>query len=113
MNRQSSKRDEWFDLIKRCEKSGMSQQQFCAAHNLTVSSFKDYRKKYRADQSTNSPPQPLEKPLSTAFMPLTLPMANSRDNCYLLTLSSGIKLTVPPQFETAGLKKFLEVISSC
>jgi len=40
-------RDEWCDIIARFEQSGQSRNQFCAEHDLGVSTFTRWRQRLR------------------------------------------------------------------
>ena len=47
--------DEWCDIIARFEQSGQTRDQFCAEHNLGVSTFSRWRYRLRKAKSAPSP----------------------------------------------------------
>lgn len=104
MIKSEDKQQLWFDYIKACEVSGMTQPEFCRKKNLSMNTFAYYRGQYLSKQATANPlPQP--------FVELHLPSVTLE--AFSLSFPNGIKLCLPQQFNDKQLVKLIEVLRTC
>ena len=106
MPKSENKQQIWFDRIKACEASGLTQAEFCRDKNLSINTFAYYRSQYLAkllSVNPNSTPH--------SFVELHLPPVVLEP--FSLSLPNGIKLSLPQNFNDKQLSKLLGVLRSC
>ena len=103
-------RFEWKKLIKEFEESSCSVMEFCAQHDLAVSTFHGWQKRLRSKlhESHEAP--------RTGFIPVTLAEDEEeqpRDNPWHLRVDDRFDLWIPDDFRESRLKRLLKVLTSC
>ena len=96
----------WKSLVKEYEQGKQSQREFCESNDLVLSRFVYYLGLYRtsekASQKTPSPEQVVKQ-----FSPLKVASPSS---AYQVYLPNGIRASLPIQFDTASVKRLLEIL---
>jgi transposase-like protein len=87
----------WQELIELWESGGQSQRTFCEEHELVASQFSYWKRKYRPASKTKPKFQQVS----------SLGAAVSSFN---LETSSGARVSVPMGFDSASLKRLLEIV---
>ena len=106
LEKQDTRRKFWQKHISFWKKSGLSQRSYCLEHNLALSTFTYWHRKFKK-LSQGEQPQ---------FYPLTLPVTlnTGRDN-----IGSGLRLLlqnekycidIEKEFSSAALKKIVQVL---
>ena len=94
----------WFEHIKSCELSGLTQPEFCRQNNLSINTFVYYRGQYLSQQ----------KKSSKASRPwMEIPALPTSTTSFALSFPNGIKLCLPQQLDTQQLSKLIEVLKAC
>jgi hypothetical protein len=104
MIKSEEKQQLWFDYIKACESSGLTQPEFCRKNNLSMNTFAYYRGQYLSKRPSANPSPP-------SFVELHLPPVTLE--AFSMSLPNGIKLSVPQLFNDRQLVKLIEVLRSC
>ena len=92
-----NKSKNWRELVELWESSGQSQRAFCEEHELVSSQFSYWKRKYRPSSKT--------KPKFQRVSSL-----NSAGSSFNLETLSGAKVSVPMGFDSASLKRLLEIV---
>jgi hypothetical protein len=101
-------REQVYALIESWQKSGLTQKQFCARENLSHSTFKYWRKKYRINQERNT------KLSENAFIPIKLAgrHAQSESENYqksiTITYPNGIEIKCPVNIAVRQLEALIK-----
>ena len=80
--------EKWFTLIRECEENNQSQRDFCKAHNLKISTFGYWRKKYIRAQ--NQTVDDRSKSTSGTFLTLT-----SSISSFEVIYPNGVRIQIP------------------
>jgi hypothetical protein len=105
MIKSEDKQQVWFEHIKSCESSGMTQPEFCRKNNLSMNTFAYYRSQYLSQQKV---PSKVPSPFVEIQFPSTI-----NDEPFSLSFPNGIKLCLPQQFNDKQLIKLIEVLRIC
>ena len=92
-----NKSKNWRELVELWELSGQSQRAFCEEHELVASQFSYWKRKYRPSSKT--------KPNFQQVSSL-----NGAASSFNLETSSGARVSVPMGFDSASLKRLLEIV---
>lgn len=102
-------RNEWQRLVVGWERSGLTQEGYCARHRISVGSLQRWRRIFVQDAA---PPRPQVTAPATEFMPVTLvgdaPGAPAVE--WTLVLSDGLRLEIGAQCRAETLKRVLDVL---
>ena len=100
-------RNEWQRLVAGWPRSGLSQQEYCARHGISVGSLQRWRRIFTEDAVPGSRGS---SPVSE-FVPVTLVGEPATPNAELtLVLSDGLRLEVGAQCQAETLKRVLSVL---
>lgn len=114
------RRSYWRDLIEQWERSGGTQEAFCAARGVAVSSFRWWKWKLGAERAgapqSRRPKRPAAPKAGPAFIPVRVvergdgfePAACG--GSFELWLAGGVRLRVPRDFEAESLARLLAVL---
>jgi len=105
MIKSEDKQQIWFEHVKACESSELTQPEFCRKHNLSMNTFAYYRSQYLAQQK-------IPGKASSPFVEIQFPSSISADP-FSLSFPNGIKLCLPQQFNDRQLVKLIEVLRAC
>ena len=105
MIKSEKKQQIWFEHVKSCESSGLTQPEFCRKNNLSMNTFAYYRSQYLAQQK-------IPGKASSPFVEIQFPSSISADP-FSLSFPNGIKLCLPQQFNDRQLVKLIEVLRVC
>lgn len=89
------KRKIWERHLRDCERSGLPQEEYCAKHGLSMSSFGYWRTKLRRETRRGEFVE--VGGAGTAAKELVLEI-------------NGMRLCIPAEFDAASLKRTLEVL---
>ena len=95
----------WFEHVKTCESSGLTQPEFCRKNNLSMNTFAYYRSQYLSQQKVPSK-------ASSPFVEIQFPSTISAEP-FSLRFPNGINLCLPQQFNDKQLVKLIEVLRTC
>ena len=87
----------WQERIKEYEEGGVTIREFCAAHEVSVASFYQWRRR-------------LKKSAAVMKFALIEPMTDQRDGAIELRLATGEALVIPSGADPATLRMVLNVI---
>ena|SRR5579862_8393770 len=99
-----TKREKWKKIIEDQEKSGLSQEAFCKANNLSSTSLVYYRGIFRGKHKSEK--------LSAKFAPVNVAKTTSI-NEIRLTLPNGFQCTFPIDLESSRIKELVGIFLSC
>jgi hypothetical protein len=99
------KQQVWFEHVKNCESSGLTQPEFCRKNNLSMNTFAYYRGQYLSQQKVPAK-------ASNPFVEIQFPGAMNIEP-FSLSFPNGIKLCLPQQFDDKRLIKLIEVLRTC
>lgn len=101
----SSKKDIWHRHIEECAKSGLSQIEYCNAHDLALSTFGYWKRKL----SGNEKSKPVFYPLAISSEPAT--NLKSVDSGLTLHFKDrGVSLKIEKGFSTATLSQVVAAL---
>ena len=95
----------WQDHIDTCDKSELNQVDYCAKHNIALSTFGYWKRKLRKTDSN-----------SQIFYPLTIPSGRSKipdtgNAGIILTLGGGrFSIEVEKEFSTTALSQVITTL---
>ena len=93
-----SKSNNWQELVELWESSGQSQRAFCEERELVVSQFSYWKRKFRPAIKTKPQFEKVSSSLS------------SSGSSFNLETSSGAKVSAPMGFDSASLRRLLEIV---
>lgn len=99
------KQQVWFEHVKNCESSGLTQPEFCRKNNLSMNTFAYYRSQYLSQQKVSGK-------ACNSFVEIQFP-ASMNIEPFSLSFANGIKLCLPQQFDDKRLIKLIEVLRTC
>lgn len=99
----------WSGVMTDQRSSGLSVAQFCRDRQLNQASFYAWRRKLATARSTGSSAGTEER--LSQFIPVSLVDSSAKPSCFELKLPNGIRLTVPPQFDSATLAELIQAAS--
>ena len=104
MSQRKINQEMWAEHVRAYEVSGLSQAEFCRAHQLSVSMLRYYHKQWLCKKT------PL-RDVSNRFIEVTLPQSTAHH--FLLHLPNGIKIDVPMECDERSLRNLIEVLRAC
>ena len=105
MIKSEDKQQAWFEHVKHCESSRLTQPEFCRKNNLSMNTFAYYRSQYLSQKKVPSK-------TSSPFVEIQFPSTMSAEP-FSLSFPNGIKLCLPQQFNDGQLVKLIEVLRTC
>lgn len=105
MVKSEDKQQVWFEHVKACESSELTQPEFCRKNNLSMNTFAYYRSQYLAQQKVPSK-------ASSPFVEIQIPPSTSVEP-FSLSFPNGVTLSLPQQFNDRQLVKLIEVLRTC
>lgn len=97
----------WALVISNWKQSGLSQKAFCRLHNIKYHIFTYHRGKLVKNKKKTS------KLLAVQLSPDTQRKSISPITGYVLTLPTGVALTIPCCFDDSSLKNLLALLEVC
>ena len=105
--KQSTRREQWLEIVEKQEKSGLSQTEFCKQNNLVISQFTYYRGLIKASERAASP-----KP--EIFSPIKIHKAEQISPSDIrILLPNGFQCFVPSHIDVSHIKRLVEALLSC
>lgn len=104
----------WARMIALQARSGLTQREFCAAHDLSLHRFRDW-KYVRIPRRAAPPTRPTASRISppSPFLPVRLlEMPPVRPGVLELVLAGGRLMRVPADFDPAALRRFIDVLDA-
>jgi hypothetical protein len=101
-NQQKTRHAEWHMLIEECDKSGLSQTDFCQQKKIKLSHFYYYRSRIKAKiipKESSFTPIHLQKSYTTADVQIILP--------------NGLKCVLPCATDLTHIKQIVGALLSC
>jgi len=109
-------RSQWQAWVIAQEKSGLSQQAFCAKHDLSASRFWYYRSLFKTKTPQSVAPRPSSKKI-LPVMPIKIQAGLSANpsvsGVIRLTLQTGLQCAVPGDIDLKRLQQLLGVLYAC
>lgn len=99
----------WSAAVQACEKSGLTQQEFCKAQGLCSSTFRYWKKELAAKGALLSKSAPELVPVPVSSPSPAIPKAEP-SGLISLTVRSRYHLDIPDGFQAATLEKILLVL---
>lgn len=101
----------WTAAVQACERSGLTQQEFCKAQGLCPSTFRYWKKELSAKGAV--PPKPAQElvPVPVTIQPPSFPKAESSGSISL-TVRDRYLLDIPDGFQAATLEQILLVLEN-
>lgn len=90
----------WRDIVKQQEESGVNASAFCRDHDLKLSQFYRWRRRFRNPQTSNA---------SSAFLQL-IPFSEQKRSGICLHLNNGLRIEVERDFDPHTLRSVMEAV---
>lgn len=101
-NKQKTDYTKWHALIEECEKSALSQTDFCRQKNIEPSHFYYYRARIKAKTASQD----------NAFAPIHLQKSYVTGEVQII-LPNGLKCVLPCATDLAHIKQIVGALLSC
>lgn len=102
----------WQETVEAWSRSGLSQVEYCRRHELTLSTFRWWRRKLR-DRAVSLPNKISSKVVNHSFLPVHLLEPQSHHSFIEIHLPGERRIQVTPGFDPETLKKVLAVLDAC
>ena len=99
----------WTAAVQACERSGLTQQEFCKAQGLCSSTFRYWKKELSAKGAVPSGPVQELVPVPISIPSPAFPKAEPSDSISL-TVRGRYHLDIPEGFQPATLEQILLVL---
>jgi hypothetical protein len=103
---QSTRREQWQDIVEKQEKSGLSQAEYCKQNNIVISQFTYYRGLIKTSKLTASP-------RLNVFIPVKINKVENPSSEIRILLPNGFHCFIPSQIDAPHIKRLIEVLLSC
>ena len=90
----------WRDIVKQQEESGVEATVFCRDHDLKLSQFYRWRRRFRNPQTGNG---------SSAFLQL-IPISKQKRSGVCVHLNNGLRIEVELGFDPHTLRSVMEAV---
>ncbi len=104
MNIDNARHKKWKEIIEEQEKSGLTQEAFCKAHNIKPATLVYYRSVFRKKKPSADP--------IGQFAKVSLAKPQSVNEIRLL-LPNGFQCVIPIDIELVRIKELVRVFLSC
>lgn len=114
-NQPNEKKDHWFKLIEKWEKSGAKKKVFCDEHHINLSTFSYWRSQYLAEKNQQSSVNTLslQQVPTLGFIPIhQSEKISGMPRVIQVKLTSGVMLSIPSSIPSNDIINLIKGLSS-